>query len=89
MFFKVLFSLKVFAICSAVTYVSPQLEKLKSHNISVLLENVEHCGGEPEQAANLHKNRLSFTLEIDDAAEAVAFRSIVYVRPEAVSPRRV
>ena len=29
----------------------------------VLLENVEHCGGEPEQAANMHMNRLSFTLK--------------------------
>ena len=29
----------------------------------ILLENVEHCGGEPEQAANMHKNRLSFTLK--------------------------
>ena len=28
-----------------------------------LLENVEHCGGEPEQAANMHMNRLSFTLK--------------------------
>ena len=28
-----------------------------------LLENVEHCGGEPEKAANMHKNRLSFTLK--------------------------
>ena len=27
------------------------------------LENVEHCGGEPEQAANMHMNRLSFTLK--------------------------
>ena len=25
--------------------------------------NVEHCGGEPEQAANMHMNRLSFTLK--------------------------
>ena len=30
---------------------------------SVVLENVEHCGGEPEQAANMHMNRLSFTLK--------------------------
>ena len=29
----------------------------------VLLENVEHCGDEPEQAANMHMNRLSFTLK--------------------------
>ena len=28
-----------------------------------LLENVEHCRGEPEQAANMHMNRLSFTLK--------------------------
>ena len=28
-----------------------------------ILENVEHCGGEPEQAANTHMNRLSFTLK--------------------------
>ena len=27
------------------------------------LENVEHCGGEPEQAANMHMKRLSFTLK--------------------------
>ena len=27
------------------------------------LENVEHCGGEPEQAANMHMNILSFTLK--------------------------
>ena len=27
------------------------------------LENVEHCGGEPEQAANMHMNRLSFALK--------------------------
>ena len=26
------------------------------------IENVEHCGGEPEQAANMHMNRLSFML---------------------------
>ena len=32
------------------------------HTLS-LLENVEHCGGEPEQAANMHMNRLSFTLK--------------------------
>ena len=25
--------------------------------------NVEHCGGEPEQAANMHMNRLSFMLK--------------------------
>ena len=24
---------------------------------------LEHCGGEPEQAANMHMNRLSFTLK--------------------------
>ena len=30
-----------------------------SMNVSktVLLENVEHCGGEPEQAANMHMNK--------------------------------
>ena len=27
------------------------------------LENVKHCGGKPEQAANMHMNRLSFTLK--------------------------
>ena len=31
--------------------------------MSKLLENVEHCGGEPEQAANMHMNRLSFVLK--------------------------
>ena len=35
--------------------------------------NVEHCGGEPEQAANMHMNRLSFTLKW--WAESVAFMS--------------
>ena len=29
----------------------------------ILLENVEHCGDEPEQAANMHMNRLSLTLK--------------------------
>ena len=29
----------------------------------VLLENVEHCGGKPEQAANMRMNRLSFMLK--------------------------
>ena len=29
----------------------------------VILENVQHCGGEPEQAANMYKNKLSFTLK--------------------------
>ena len=28
-----------------------------------VLENVEHCRGEPEQAANMHMNRPSFTLK--------------------------
>ena len=28
-----------------------------------ILENVEDCVGEPEQAANMHMNRLSFTLK--------------------------
>ena len=28
-----------------------------------ILENVEHCGGKPEQTANVHMNRLSFTLK--------------------------
>ena len=32
-------------------------------NIVPILENVEHCGGKPEQAANMHMNRLSFTLK--------------------------
>ena len=54
-------------------------------------ENVEHCGGEPEQAATtatLHTNRLSFTLKW---AESVAFMSAIYARalPETVSNRRV
>ena len=31
--------------------------------ITMILENVEHCGGEPEQAANIHMNRLSSTLK--------------------------
>ena len=30
---------------------------------AVKLENVEHCGGKPEQAANMHMNRQSFTLK--------------------------
>ena len=36
----------------------------------LVLENVEHCGGEPKQAANMHMNRLSFM-----------FMSVVYVQP--------
>ena len=30
---------------------------------SFYIMNVEHRGGEPEQAANMHMNRLSFTLK--------------------------
>ena len=54
-----------------------------------ILENVKHCGGEPEQAANMHMNRLSFMLKW--WAEAVAFMGVVYVRPlpEAISTCRV
>ena len=32
-------------------------------SFTIILENVEHCGGEHEQAANMHMNRLSFTLK--------------------------
>ena len=46
---------------------------------TVLLENVEHCGGEPEQAANMHMNRRSFTLKW--RTESVAFMSVVYAQP--------
>ena len=31
--------------------------------VDVHTENVEHCGGEPEQAANMHMNRLNFMLK--------------------------
>ena len=36
---------------------------LELNSVQGLLENVEHCGGEHEQAANIHMNRLSFTLK--------------------------
>ena len=39
------------------------------------LENVEHCGGEPEQAANM--NRLTWMLK--SWAESVVFTSAIYV----------
>ena len=41
--------------------VSSAMHTVKSRFL--LLENIEHCGGEPEQAANMHMNRLSFTLK--------------------------
>ena len=46
--------------------------------LATLLENVEHCGCEPEQAANLHMNRLNFTLKL--WAESLEF-SVMYARP--------
>ena len=56
-----------------------------------MLENVEHCGGEPEQAAILwlHMDRLSYTLK--SWAESLAFMSAVYARalPETVSNRQL
>ena len=52
-------------------------ERAKVHMIK--LENVEHCGGEPEQAASLHMNRLSFTLKLQ--AESLVFMSVIYARP--------
>ena len=57
-----------------------------------VLENVEHCGGEPEQAGYygyMHMNRLSFTLKW--WAESLAFMSAVYAQPlpEAISTWRV
>ena len=54
-----------------------------------LLENVEHCGDEPEQAANMYTNRLSFMLKW--WTEVVAFMSVIYVQPlpEAISTRLV
>ena len=33
------------------------------HTLSLPNIKLEHCGGEPEQAANMHMNRLSFTLK--------------------------
>ena len=39
-----------------------EVNETQIHVCSVL-ENVEHCGGEPEQAANMHMNRLRFTLK--------------------------
>ena len=42
----------------------PQKLRYEVHTpITQLLENVEHCGGEPEQAANMHMNTLGFTLK--------------------------
>ena len=34
-----------------------------SYQWATIQENVEHCGGEPEQAANMHTNRQRFTLK--------------------------
>ena len=51
---------------------------LSVHQI-VLLENVEHCGGELEQAANMHMNTLSFTLKL--LSELVAFMSVFMHEP--------
>ena len=53
--------------------------KKYKHKKLEVLENVEHCGGEPEQAANMHMNRLSFTLKL--WAESVVFMSVVYAWP--------
>ena len=42
----------------------PQKLRYEVHTpITQLLENVEHCGGESEQAANMHMNTLGFTLK--------------------------
>ena len=42
----------------------PQKLRYEVHTpITQLLENVEHCGSEPEQAANMHMNTLGFTLK--------------------------
>ena len=43
--------------CDNCTQVSPLLL------FCFYIMNVEHCGGEPEQEANMHMNRLSFTLK--------------------------
>ena len=40
--------------------------RIYTHILYIILENVEHCGGEPEQAGYygyMHINRLSFTLK--------------------------
>ena len=47
---------------SSVSFVASAVNKGVERIITVL-ENVEHCGGEPEQAANVHMNRLSVTLK--------------------------
>ena len=68
----------------SLVYLSPHATRwtcvfTPTQRVSWLLENVEHCGGEPEQAVNMHMNRLSFTLKW--WAESVAFMSVIYVRP--------
>ena len=39
------------------------MDNIVTRSTGTILENVEHCGGEPEQAANMHMNRLSSTLK--------------------------
>ena len=63
--------------------------KRRQTSETTLLENAEHWGGEPEQAPNMHMDRLSCMLKW--WAESVAFMSVIYAQPlpEAISPRRV
>ena len=50
---------------------------------TILLENVKHCGGEPEQAANMHMNTLSFTLKwwAESECLCVSFMHNPYLKP--------
>ena len=61
--------------CSSVSMADTSLgcSRLSAHEIG-LLEIVEHCGGELEQAANMHMNRLSFTLKL--FSESVVLMSV-------------
>ena len=56
--------------------VSISLSAQNCQTSSILLENVEHCGGEPEQAANMHMNRL-IKLHAEMIAVSVASMSVV------------
>ena len=50
--------------CSGLhSFTNAHMSQLKTSHGLFILENVEHCGGEPEQAAKMHMNRLSFTLK--------------------------
>ena len=59
---KVCFDMKSIPLinCAGKAIVQIRVNRVHASNI---LENVEHCGGEPEQAVNMHMNRLSFTLK--------------------------